>query len=408
MEVLEAPQPDDVFWPNIGRSHQDLGIGWLLSMTATSTLCIFWTVPVAFVASLNSVSALTEFLPFAGNVIDAVPILEPILTLLAPLLVTLLTSLLPTILGLISMLEGPISQATLEASKFSKLATFSIVQTFFISAITKGAVEVASQITGEIQEIVASPLLLVDLLATELSKNSTYFIQIIFVSTVTVTAFELLRAVPLAFAGIRRFVGPRLTPREKKKVHLGLVKPLSVVASFAQADFLSSVILLFMILFVYSAIAPIVSFVAVFCFLWLKVVYTNQNVFVYPPAPDSGGKLWPKAVSILLTCMIIAEIVILGILGLRQSLIAIPLMVPLIVFNSFFYGYVKQQHFRVAEHLTADACMQAEMKQGSNFDFSFAQNKYIQPALQNETLLPDLPPDIELPNCLMGPEDSNV
>jgi calcium permeable stress-gated cation channel len=398
MEVIEAPEPEDVFWLNTGRSHKDLEIGWLLSMTATATLCLFWTVPIAFVASLNSVNALTQFLPFVGRLVEALPFLAPLLAILAPLLVVLLNALLPTILGVISMLEGPISGATLTASKFSKLAVFSIVQTFFISAITKGAVSVASQITGDVSEIIANPLLLVDLLATELAKNSSYFIQIIFVSTVTQTGLELLRLVPLLFAAIRHYLGPKLTPREKKKPFLGIFQPLRHVFQFSQADILSSIILLYMVLFVYAAIAPIVSFVAAFCFWWIRVTYTNQNLFIYSRMPDSGGKLWPKAIRILLSCMIIAEIVTLGILGLRQSFIAIPLMVPLIVISALFYGYVNQQHFKVAEHLTADACMQAEMKQQGNFDIrALVEGQYIQPAMQRRTAFPELPDTIALP-----------
>ena len=408
MEVIEAPEPEDVFWLNTGRSHKDLEVGWLLSMSATAVLCIFWTVPIAFVASLNSVNALTQFLPFVGELVDAVPIIAPILAILAPLLVVLLNSLLPTILGVISMLEGPISGATLAASKFSKLAVFSIVQTFFISAITKGAVSVASQIAGKVEEIVSNPLMLVDLLATELAKNSAYFIQIIFVSTVTSTGLELLRLVPLIFAAVRRSFGPKLTPRDKSKPFLGIFAPLRHVSEFQQADTLTSVVLLYMVLFVYATISPLVTFVAAFCFLWLRVTFTNQNMFIYSPTPDSGGKLWPKAIRILLSCMIIAEVVVLGVLGLRQSLIAFPLMLPLIIISSLFYGYVNQQHFKVAEHLTADACMQAEMKQTGNFDVrSFVVGEYIQPAMQRSTILPELPETVELPRELRDIEGGN-
>ena len=401
MEVIEAPEPEDVFWLNTGRSHKDLEVGWLLSMTATATLCIFWTVPIAFVASLNSVNALTQFLPFVGELVDAIPILAPLLAILAPLLVVLLNSLLPTILGVISMLEGPISGATLAASKFSKLAVFSIVQTFFISAITKGAVSVASEIAGQVEELIANPLLIVDLLATELAKNSSYFIQIIFVSTVTSTGLELLRLVPLIFAAVRHCFGPRLTPRDEKKPFLAIFAPLRHVSQFQQADTLTSVVLLYMVLFVYATISPLVTFVAAFCFLWLRVTYTNQNMFVYSPTPDSGGKLWPKAIRILLSCMIISEVVVLGVLGLRQSLIAFPLMLPLIIVSSLFYGYVNQQHFKVAEHLTSDACMQAEMKQIGNFDVrSFVVGEYIQPAMQRVTVIPELQESVELPREL--------
>lgn len=35
MEILEAPHPNEIFWPNVGRTHKDLQLGLLLSTFAT-------------------------------------------------------------------------------------------------------------------------------------------------------------------------------------------------------------------------------------------------------------------------------------------------------------------------------------------------------------------------------------
>lgn len=45
MEVIEAPDPGDVFWPNISRTHKDLQLGSLFSLIATTALCLLWTIP---------------------------------------------------------------------------------------------------------------------------------------------------------------------------------------------------------------------------------------------------------------------------------------------------------------------------------------------------------------------------
>jgi hypothetical protein len=106
----------------------------------------------------------------------------------------------------------------------------------------------------------------------------------------------------------------------------------------------------------------------------------------------------------------ISEVVVLGILGLRQSLAATPLMIPLIVVSALFYAYVGKQHFNVAEHLTADACMQAEMKQIGNFDVrSFTTGQYVQPALKHEGVTPDLPEGVNIPerDIEAAPDDRN-
>lgn len=93
MKVVPAPDPDDVFWMNVGRSHQDLQVGRLLSMGATTLMCFFWTIPMAFFSSLSSVEGLKEQFGWIEDAIEFMPILEPILQQLAPFLVIAFNSL---------------------------------------------------------------------------------------------------------------------------------------------------------------------------------------------------------------------------------------------------------------------------------------------------------------------------
>jgi hypothetical protein len=83
---------------------------------------------------MSQVSQLKS-VPFVANMIEAVPILEPILQQLAPLMLIIVNSLLPVILQFFSMREGPVSTSVVEASLFTKLAAFAIIQTFFVSFI---------------------------------------------------------------------------------------------------------------------------------------------------------------------------------------------------------------------------------------------------------------------------------
>jgi Calcium-dependent channel, 7TM region, putative phosphate len=87
---------------------------------------------MVFLASLSSVGALKESVPFLAELLAAAPFLEPVFQLLAPLLVPIVNSLLPAILGFLSSLEGPVSGAVNGASTFGKLAAFMIIQTFFV------------------------------------------------------------------------------------------------------------------------------------------------------------------------------------------------------------------------------------------------------------------------------------
>jgi len=121
---------------NVGRTHQNLQVGQWLSLAGTIALCLLWTIPITFFASLSSVQALSDKVPFIAKLIDRLPFLAPVLEVIAPLLVKIVNALLPALVTVLTLCEGPVSSSVVEASNFSKLAAFMIIQTFFVSAVS--------------------------------------------------------------------------------------------------------------------------------------------------------------------------------------------------------------------------------------------------------------------------------
>lgn len=97
MEVIEAPDPDDIFWGNVGRMHKDLQLGMLASIVITVVTCFLWTIPVSFVASLSSVEALRKEIPALDSMLDVLPFLVPVFEVLAPQFLVILNALLPIV-----------------------------------------------------------------------------------------------------------------------------------------------------------------------------------------------------------------------------------------------------------------------------------------------------------------------
>jgi len=149
---------------NVGRTHKDLEVGRLLSLSATVALCLLWTIPMTFIASLSSVEALAEEFEWIKKMIEAVPFIGTVLGVLAPLFVKIANALLPVILEVFSMLEGPVSSSVVEASLFTKLAAFMIIQTFFVSAVSGGLLQ-------EISGIIEDPWSIISLLAVSLPSQ---------------------------------------------------------------------------------------------------------------------------------------------------------------------------------------------------------------------------------------------
>lgn len=83
--------------------------------------------------------------------------------------------------------------------------------------------------------------------------------------------------------------------------------------------------------------------------------------------------------------MLISEITILGLLGLKQSVVASILMIPLLIVTVLFNIYVKQQHFSIAEHLPTAKCLDVDVRKGEEgFQSDFLVGAYTQPALKSK------------------------
>ena len=50
MDIEPAPEPSEIFWHNVGRPLHELQGGKLISIVLTAVLCIFWTIPGAYVS----------------------------------------------------------------------------------------------------------------------------------------------------------------------------------------------------------------------------------------------------------------------------------------------------------------------------------------------------------------------
>jgi hypothetical protein len=127
MEVFEAPEPDEIFWRNVGLSVEGRRVGGYLSLAASTVLCFFWSIPVAFISSLTQVSSLEKSIPFLKKWVEKWPKLAPFFAQLAPLLLYLLNNqILPSLLTEFSKWEGLIGSSSLEASVFVKMSAFTV------------------------------------------------------------------------------------------------------------------------------------------------------------------------------------------------------------------------------------------------------------------------------------------
>lgn len=164
-----------------------------------------------------------------------------------------------------------------------------------------------------------------------------------------------------------------------------------------------------MILLVYAVISPLVCFITFGCFLFIGTLFRHQFVYIYQAKPDSGGKLYISFIRTLIVCILIAEVTIAGLLGLKGGKVAAPMMIPLIVVTVLFSIYLRQEHYRVADYLPSRLCLKAD-KENEFLDLSFLTDAYLQPEMCDKEVevAPDVSPEKvrELGFMVVGGDDS--
>jgi hypothetical protein len=123
-----------------------------------------------------------------------------------------------------------------------------------------------------------------------------------------------------------------------------------------------------------------------FLFLLAGMGYRHQFIYIYPKGPDSGGKIFLSFLNFVITCILVAELTVTGLLGIKKAPIAAALMFPLIIVTIFFVVYIKQKHLSHPEYLPARRCIivDLENEEHGKFDDSFVYRAYTHPDLRTE------------------------
>lgn len=187
--------PDQVLWDNLRMPWWKRKI-WSFVGTALSTfLCIFWTIPVAFVGIITNINYITDMVPFLAWIQDIPSQILGIVTGLVPtVLLAVLMALVPIILSLLArQFEPTMGAVQMKVQKW--YFPFQVVQVFLITTFTSAATSVVTQ-------IISDPATAPQLLAQNLPKASNFYIAYFVLIGLMTAALQFLNVVPLLFTMI--------------------------------------------------------------------------------------------------------------------------------------------------------------------------------------------------------------
>jgi hypothetical protein len=291
-----------------------------------------------------------------ANLLESHDILKALVqTGLPTLVVSLLNIAVPFLYDYLANLQGMISQGDVELSVISKNFFF----TFFNVFLVFTAFGTASKFWPVLQESLKDTTRIAYRLASSVQLLAVFFTNFILLQSVGLLPFRLLEFGSVSLYPIM-LLGAK-TPRD----YAELVQP----PIFKYGFYLPSAILVYILCIVYSILPAgyMVLFFGLVYFVFGYYTYKYQLLYAMDHPQHATGGAWPMTCYRILLGLVIFQLVMAGIIALKNQFTAAALVVPLIPFTvwySFYYG-------RTFEPLMKYIALRS-IRRESNADINFA------------------------------------
>ncbi|KAJ7728429.1 hypothetical protein DFH07DRAFT_851183 [Mycena maculata] len=330
-EKYSEVSPMDVIWSNLGMNPYEKKGRMVLSYAATAALIILWAFPVAFVGIVSNVHSLCQQESWLAWICKLPTEVVGIISgILPPVLLAVLMMLLPIILRQFAVFEGIPKHSGVELSLMTRFFMFQVVHSFLIVTLAAG-------IIAALPGLIKNPTSIPSLLSEKLPSASTFFLTYMILQGLSGTAGGFLQIVPLVIYYVKLFLLGS-TPRSIYGIKYG-------ARSVAWGTTFPGVTLLVVIALVYSVISPVINGLACFTFYMFYLLYKYLFLwqFEQPPASDTGGLFFPKAISHIFVGLYVQQICMAALFFLARDenndASSIPqgaLMIVMIVFTIMF------------------------------------------------------------------------
>eukprot|EP00050_Salpingoeca_kvevrii_P022373 m.125414 g.125414 ORF g.125414 m.125414 type:complete len:394 (-) comp9690_c0_seq2:363-1544(-) len=323
-EVIPAFASKDIAWRNLRYSHTQRQVRTFLAHTATYLLVFFYTIPIAFVASLTTLEELAKikFLHWLTDVIDSSPVVKGFLEGFLPTLaLQLFMMFLPAILKAFSKAEGLPSWSTINLAVLRKLYIFNVVNVFFVSLIAGSAL-------ANIKSMVEDTSSILPLLGNAIPATGNFFINYVMLEALSVFPLELLQLGPLIVSWFKlKYLAK--TEREREEAE----DP----GPYDYGVALPSQLLVILVGLTYSTVAPAIIPFLIFYFFFGYVTYRHQLFYVFVSEYETGGLYWKKVFHRVMCGILLSELTIIGVMGVKKGYYQSPLMIPLVLATILFW-----------------------------------------------------------------------
>ncbi|XP_061350469.1 CSC1-like protein RXW8 [Gastrolobium bilobum] len=337
-----APEPHDVYWSNICIPYRQLWIRKIATLVASVAFMLVFLIPVTFVQGLTQLDKLQKMFPFLTGILKNKYVNRVVTGYLPSVILVLFLCAVPPVMMLFSAVEGSISRSGRKKSACCKVLYFTIWNVFFVNVF---AGSVISQLS-----VFSSVTDLPGQLAKAVPAQATFFTTYVLSSGWASLAVEVMQIFPLLCNLFQRFI-----LRLKDDALDGSL-------SFPYHTEVPRILLFGFLGFTCSILAPLMlPFLLIYFFL-AYLVYRNQILNVYVTKYDSGGQFWPIAHNTTVFSLIFAQVIALGVFGLKRSPVASGFTIPLLIGTLLFHQYCRQRFIPVFRGNSAQVLIDMDRK----------------------------------------------
>ncbi|KAK9681497.1 hypothetical protein RND81_10G007100 [Saponaria officinalis] len=368
-----APEPRDVYWPNLAIPYVHLSIRRLIISVSFFFLTFFFMIPIAFVQSLASIEGIEKSAPFLKPVVEMRFIKSVLQGFLPGLALKLFLIFLPTILMMMSKFEGFEAISALERRSASRYYIFNFVNVFLGSVVAGSAFEqLHTYLHSSANKIFVT-------IGVAIPMKATFFITYIMVDGWAGIAGEILRLKPLIIYHLKNFF---LVKTEKDREEAMDAGSIGFDTGEPQIQF-------YVLLgFVYAVVTPILlPFILVF-FAFSYLVYRHQIINVYNQEYESAAAFWPDVHGRIIGAMVFSQLLLMGLLSTKHAASSTPFLIALPILTLWFHRFCKGRFepafktYPLQEAMMKDTL---ERARDPNFNLKgYLQTAYIHPMFKND------------------------
>ncbi|EMS66710.1 Uncharacterized membrane protein C2G11.09 [Triticum urartu] len=346
-----APEPRDVYWPNLAIPFVELSVRRLIISVALFFLTFFFMIPIAFVQSLANLDEIERLLPFLKPIIEryykARGKQEPQINVRFEHVIKI-----PFIL--------------VGNKKFFEVSYTRFLARDCIKNLPYTSPDVSNdhEQDGRIPETVGESI----------PMKATFFITYVMVDGWAGIAAEVLRLKPLVMFHIKNTFLVRTEQDRQQAMDPGSL-------DFGTTE--PRIQLYFLLGLVYAVVTPILlPFIIVF-FSLAYLVFRHQQY-------ESGALFWPDVQTRLIAALIVSQILLLGLLSTQEAEKSTVALLPLPVLTIWFHyvckgrfepAYVK---FPLQEAMVKDTLQRANDPTMSLREY--LKDAYVHPVFQKDDM----------------------